>query len=153
MIKETTKKIHFIAYESKRGRSKDVNDAPTMTLFVDKGMLQFSRYAIESMQMNNRFVRFFYDPTKKIIGWKVEDTVDQSEMKLWRMCKTHKNGMWQVSIKRMLDMFQLGRKGLAKVYRDMPVMKYRDIGLMTAPNDTYFYVEVKEEYAEKKEVL
>lgn len=150
MIKETTNKINFIAYRPTRGRAKNVNDAPTITLFVSKGKIQFNRYALEQMQMQGKFVRFFYEPVKKVIGWKVESQVSQNDMKLWRVCRTHENGVWLVSVQKMLDLFQLGRKGLAPTYRNMEVKKYRNVEMLSAPNDTYFYVELKEEYAERE---
>lgn len=153
MIKETTNKINFLAYNPKKGRIKDTSRPPTVTLFVDKGKIQFNRYAVEQMHMQGKFVRFFYEPVKKVIGWKVTDQVNQNEMKQWKVCKTHNNGVWQVSVKRMLELFQTGRKGLAPTYRDMVVKKYRNTELMALPNDTYFYVEMREEYAERKEEL
>lgn len=152
-IKETSKKINFIAYKAQKGRLKDTGRPPSLTLFVEKGMIQFPRYAIEQCHMQGRFVRFFYDPVQKIIGWKVEERVEQHDMKLWKICRIHKNGIWQVSVRKMLDLFQLGRKGLAPIYRDMEVRKYREQGVMAKPNDTYFYVELKEEYAERKSTV
>ncbi len=153
MIKETTNKINFLPYIPKRGRAKNTDAPPTITLFVEKGRMQFNRYAVDQMQMVGKFVRFFYEPTRKIIGWKVQDTVDQSEMKLWKVCRTHKNGMWFISVNKMLDLFPLGRKALSPVYRDMVVKKYRDIGLLSKSNDTYYFVELKGEYAEKEKGL
>lgn len=153
MIKETTTKINFLSFQPKPGRVKDTNEPPTITLFAEKGKMQFNRYAIEQMQMHGKFVRFFYEPVKKVIGWKITDKVNQSDMKLWKVCKTHKNGVWQVSVRQMLELFQLGRKGLAPTYRNMVVKKYRNIEMLAEPNDTYFFVELREEYAERPEEL
>lgn len=151
-IKETTNKINFIAYDPKKGRVKDMSEPPRVTVFVEDGKMQFPRYAIEHMNMNGKFVRFFYEPVDKVIGWKVESEVTHSDMKQWRVCRTYQNGVWTVSVKKLLDLFQ-NRKALAPVYRNAIVKKYREIGLMAKPNDTYFYIKLKEEYAERKEVV
>lgn len=143
-IKETTKRIHFIPYYPKKGRQKDLSDTPTVNVFAKAGRIQFGRIACQQMQMEGKFVRFYYEPIKKIIGWKVTDQVDQREMKLWKVCRPHNNGVWQVSINRMLDQFQ-GRDKLEVVYKNLPIQKYRNIEMMALPNDTYFYIELKKE--------
>lgn len=143
-IKETSKKIHLLPYYPKKGRVKDTSAVPTVNVFAHAGRLQFSRYAIDEMHMQGKWVRFFYDPVKKIIAWKVQDQIEQGEMKIWRQCRMHKNGIWPVSIKRLLDEFQTGRKGLAEKYKAIPVQKYRETGIMSKPNDTYYFVELKE---------
>lgn len=153
MITETKTKIHFRAFTPRKGRVHDTKKPPTVTLFSETGRMQFNRYAVEQMQMKGKFVRFFYEPVKKVIGWKVVSEINQNEMKLWKVCRVHKNGVWQVSIRQMLNLFQLGRRGLAPVYRNMVVKKYRETELLSAPNDTYFYVELKDEYADRGEEL
>ncbi len=145
MIKETTRKINFLAYNPKKGRQKDERQAPTVNVFADAGRIQFGRYALEQMAMEGKFVRFYYEPIKKIIGWKVcNEVINQKEMKLWKVCNSHSNGVWQVSIKKMLEQFQ-GKEHLAVKYKNVQVKKYRETGIMSLPNDTYYYVVLQEE--------
>lgn len=151
MIKETTRKMHLLSYTPKRGRRKDQSEVPTVTVFIEQGRMQFPRYAVEQMQMNGKFVRFYYDPVKKIIAWKVETKIEHADMKLWKVCRTHKNGVWSVSIGKMIELFQLGKKGFSAIYRNVPIEKYREIGIMTKPNDTYFFIELKPELSESTE--
>jgi len=147
MIKETTKKMHLLAFTPRKGRQVDKSKVPTATVFIEKGKIQFGRYAIEAMGMNGRFTRFYYDPVKKVIAWKVEAKIDQADMKLWRLCRTHQNGVWSSSIGKMIELFNLDSKGLAPVYRNVPIQKYRELELLSKPNDTYFFVELNKEYA------
>lgn len=151
-IQETTKKIHLLPYQPRRGRAKNQDDTPTVNVSIEKERIQFSRYAVEQMQMVGKFVRFYYDPVKKIIAWKVEDRVEQQEMKLWRVCRVYKNGVWSFSIKKMIDLFQLGKKGLKSEYRNVPIQKYREVDVMSRPNDTYFFITLAPEYALKEEL-
>lgn len=150
-IKETTRKIHLLSYTPKKGKAKDISEPPRISLFVDKNKMQFSRYAIDQMHMRKKFVRFFYEPTRKIIAWQVAEKMEHAEMKEWRVCNTHPSGIWQVSVKGLLEQFQLGKATLKNAYRDLEVKKYREIGLMSKPNDTYFFVQLKEEYADEED--
>lgn len=153
MIKETKKKIKFLEFRPSGGRPNNKSGTPTTTLFSERGTLQFNRYAVDQMKMSGSFVRFFYEPAKRVIGWQVSTTYDERNPKLWKKCKTHKNGMWVVAIKKLLDRFTVGNKALATVYRDMPVMKYTEQkqavggGVYTS---TFYYVELSDEYAEIK---
>ncbi len=143
MIKETTKKLHLLPYHPKRGRLKDTSDAPTITIFGKVGRIQFGRDAVEQMSMEGKFVKFYFDPIKRIVAWKITDKVDQREMKLWKVCRLHVNGVWQLTLKKMFMEFQGSDKLLDK-YKNLPIQKYRNVEMMALPNETYYFVQLKE---------
>lgn len=142
-IKETTKKLHLLPYYPRRGRIKDTSDEPTVTIFGKVGRIQFGRYAVEQMGMEGKFVKFYFDPIKKIVAWKITDRVEQHEMKLWKVCRLHVNGVWQLTLKKMFAEFQNSDKLLEK-YKYLPIQKYRNTDMMALPNETYYFVQLKE---------
>lgn len=142
MIKETLKKIHFVPYTPGKGKPKDDSDSPTLTIFADKNRFQFNKKAITEMDMNGKFIKFFFEPTKKIIGWKIEKSIDQRMMKEWKLVKMSKSGQYPVGIKNLLEIFRKQHK-LQKEYRDLPIRKFRDNGLLSGPNNVYYYIELK----------
>lgn len=140
-IKETTKKIHFMPYVAKKGREKDTDPAPTVTVNRKYNYILFSKSAIKEMGLDGKFLHFYFEPIKKIIGWQVRETIQQSDMKAWRLVKAPKAGNWKTTIKKMLDEFN-GR--LTKVsYEALPVQRYREINpLSEYKNQVFYFIEL-----------
>lgn len=152
MIEETKRKIHFIPYTGGRGKEKDTSPAPTITLSRKYNSLSFSRAAILEMGMDNKFVRFYFEPIKKIIGWQIKPGVTQQDMKQWKIVKQKPNGGWQTNVKKLLDQFE-GRL-TKEVYKGLTVQKYREIGALSEyKNETFFFVELVDNPEELKKGL
>lgn len=97
--------------------------------------------------MAGKFVRLYYDPIRKVIGWRVRASVDQGDMKVWKLCRPNAtNGNWGLNIKKMLDDFN-GR--LKKdTYQALPVQKYREMNpLEEHSGEVFYFVELREEEA------
>lgn len=145
MIKETTKKIHFIPYTATKGRDADVNPAPVVALNRNSGLLWFGEAALREMGMRDKFVRFFYEPTKKVIGWQIKEVVHQADMKTWRLVKPYVNkksgaSYWTASLKKLVVQIPSLTK---KSYTGLPVQKYREINpLSEHRNQVFFFVEL-----------
>lgn len=143
MIKETTKKIYFISFDGKKGRgAKDPTElAPTVGVSTKHKKIVFGKVALREMGMAHKWVRFYIDPSKNIIGWRIRDKVEQSEMKVWKLCKPHAStGVWSMSIVKLLNEF-----GTLKQEKYSPeIQKYRDVGAM-GTGDVYYFIQLKDE--------
>lgn len=143
MIKETTKKIHFIAYSPKKGRIEDTAPAPTVTVNRKVNRISFSKATVLETGMNGKFLRLYYEPIKKVIGWQIRDKVDHAEMKQWKLVKALAGGGWGMNIKKMLDAFD-GRLS-KEVYEKIPVQKYREINALSEyKNEVFYFVELND---------
>lgn len=148
-IKETIRKIHFRSYSAVKGKPVDNDPAPTVIVSRKYNTLTFSKGCITATQMSGKFVKLFYEPTKKIIGWQArEGTFNQEELKQWRLCKPAKNGIWVMGVKGILDQFA----GLNKdSYHGLEVKRYREMGKLEAfSGETFHYVEVRDKEADEE---
>lgn len=130
-------------YQTTKGRAEDTSAPPTVVVNKKFGRLVFSRAAIREIGMVGKFVKLYYEPTRKIIGWRIRDKVEQTEMKAWKLCKPNKTtGTWTMGIKKMLDEFNgsLTRES----YPALPVQKYREMDkLHEHTGEIFYFVEVK----------
>lgn len=137
MIEETKKKIHFRAFKQTKGRSKDTNPAPTVIVSKKFGTITFSKGCIREAGMEGKFVRIYYEPTRKIIGWQVREKVEQEEMKIWKLCRPNKVGIWTMGIKKLL--LEFNGSLTQDSYTGLPVQKYRDMTPFGEYKDQVFY--------------
>lgn len=148
-IKETTKKIHFIPYISGRGKEKDLSPAPTVTVNRKFQTISFTAVAVREMGMDKKFIRFYFEPIKKVIGWQLRDIVQQNEMKTWKLVKVKPTGSFQTFIGKMLKEFD--NKLTMEVYKNVPIQKYREINSLSEyKNQTFYFVELVDDPAELK---
>lgn len=152
MIKETTKKLHLIPYTRAKGKAVDTSDAPTINLNRKSGVMWFGQSALNEMGMTDKFVRFYFEPVKKIIGWQIQEQVNQSEMKMWKLCTPYKsksgNPHWTASLKKMLAQMPSVKKDK---YHAVPIQKYREINpLSEYKNQVFYFVELVDEPEELK---
>lgn len=143
MVKQTLRKIHFMAYTPRTKHKDPASDRPlTAAVMVKYGTLMFPNRTCTQLGMTGKLVRLFYEPTRKIIGWRVYNTsVSLSGLKDYKLCKPHANsGTWNVSIRGILNEM----RGLKeKTYGKLVVKKYVDKDLLNK-GDTYYYVQIKE---------
>lgn len=138
-IEETRKKITFVPFEIKKGRAVDTSPVPTVTL--NKGALRFNKILIKELNLNGKFVKFFYDPIKNIIGWQIKTEVNlQVVGKTWKMVKQNPTiGSWTVNIGKMLEL--IDKKAPERVYYQLPVKKYVEANGMDK-GTVYYFVEL-----------
>ena len=149
-IEETKKKIHFRPWVNEKGRPVDTDPPPTVNISRKYGTITFSKAAVRQTNMDGKFVKLFYEPTKRIIGWQTREKVEQQEMKTWKLCKPTASGTWVLGVKKLLDEFNGGMK--AESYPGLEVQKYREMGpLDQYSNQTFFFIEVKEPELSAKE--
>lgn len=140
-IKESKKKIHFVPFEQARGAMASNTPAPTVS--VKKGVLFFSQKLIEELQLNGKFVRLFYDPLKKIIGFQIREQILQTEMKTWKLVRQNKQiKIWKISIRKMLA--EIGPQCVEKKYSRLPVKKYISTEPMSR-GEVYYFFEIIDE--------
>lgn len=138
MIKETTKKIHFVPYSATRGREADTSPTPTVTVNRKYGYLTMGRKAVHEMAAEGMFIKFYFEPIKKIIGWQLRKQISQNEMKSWNLVKGNpKSGAYKASIVKLLAQFN-GRL-TQEAYQDLPIQKYREINPLSEYKDEVFY--------------
>lgn len=141
MIKETTKKIHFTPYTIAKGRSVDTDPAPVATVNKKFGYLSFGGKAITEMDMDGKFIKFYFEPVKRIIGWQLRTEVKHEDMKSWKLIKQLPNKTWKVSVRKLLEQFN-GRL-TRESYSNTPVQKYREINpLSEYKNEVFYFVEL-----------
>lgn len=151
-IEETKKKIHFVPYTTVKGRTKDVSPPPTASVSVKYGTIQFSAGLIREAAMEGKFVRLYYEPTKKVIGWQVREKIDQTEMKVWKLCRPSKNGTWILGVGKLLG--ELKGKLHKDSYLSMPVKKYREMERLDEhANEIFYFVELVDEVDTKGEII
>ncbi len=142
-IEETKKKIHFRPWVNEKGRPVDVTPPPTVNVSKKYGTITFSKGAVRETNMTGKFVKLFYEPTKKIIGWQTREKIEQHEMKTWKLCTPTKSGTWVLGIKKLLDEFNDSLT--SETYVGLKVQKYREMGpLDQYSNQTFYFIEVKE---------
>lgn len=144
MIKEITRKINFHPYTVSKGKKIDTNPAPTVSLNTKYGKLVFSSTLIREIGMAGKFIRLYYEPHRKIVGWQMRDKVELHDMKVWKLCKpAPSTKMWSMTITKMLSEM----RGLKEnhSYLNLPVQKYREMSLTDENKYNLFYfVEIKD---------
>lgn len=141
-IKETSKKIHFIPYNPTKGKDVDMTPAPVVTVSRKYMNISFTKGAVLEMGMSGKFIKLYYEPIKKVIGWQLRDHVEQREMKMWKLVKpTASFGNWKCNIKKMLDQF--GGRLTKETYKNVPIQKYREASSLSEYNgQTFYFVEL-----------
>ena len=143
MIKTTTKNLSLVTHTPGRGKRRDRSSVPTVNIFIDQGRIQFSRYAIEEMKLEGKLIRFFSDDSdQSIIGWKVIDRPTVEEVKREYRCKVHNNGVWRISINKLIHQMTVAGRKWSGVYRNVPIERYKEKG------ETYFFVSLEDVYKE-----
>lgn len=140
MIEETKKKIHFVAFVP----GQEIKEKPITAIVSTKNNgITIGAKAIKEMGMAGKFVRFYYDAGKKIVGWQMRDSVEQSEMDLWKLCQPNTSGTWTAGIGKILRTMSLKEE---TSYPALEIKKYRENGkLENHSGKTFYFVEVKEE--------
>lgn len=144
-IKETTKKIHFTEFIP--GKKKLVVDAstPTVTVSVKYNSFTFPNSTVIEMGLEGKLIKLFYEPTKKIIGFKIIDkAVSQEELKSLKLVKLDPNPKlrnFKFQLGKMLSEFQ----GLKQdSYKNLPISKYVERQDKLGGAEVYFYVTLAE---------
>lgn len=148
-IAETRKKLHFVPFDIKKGRDVDTSPAPTIN--VKEGALRFSKALITELNLNGKFVKFYYDGIKNVIGFQYKTTAALQSMKdgTWKMVNQNpKNGCWTVSVRKMMNS-QFGEKQAKKNYGALPVIRYREGSDIMDRGDVYYFVELVDEVEKK----
>lgn len=145
MISETKRKIHFLQYNPKKARAPLADAVPTVSVSTKYNKLVFGGPAIRETGMSGKFVRVYYEPNRKIIGWQVKDKLEHYELKSWKLCRPNAiAGTWNISITKMLAEMRGLKKD--KTYSNLPVQKYREMAPLSEHNgEIFFFVEVKEQ--------
>lgn len=147
-IQETQRKIHFVPFDGRRGRPKDDSPSPTLSINRKYGMVTFSKAIINELGLEGKFVHLYYEPTRKIIGFQVKTSVNQSLMKQWKMVKKNPTtGVWKATITKILGEF----RGLTREsYLDLPVKKYVEKDDLLNRGEVFYYVQLVEDPEELK---
>lgn len=144
MIQQTTRRIHFTPYIGGR-RKKEINEESQATCTVNRrlGYITFNSSLCSEIGMDNKFVRMFSEPTKKIIGWRViDEKVNQTKMSGLKLIKLHpKTRNAKISILPMFKDF-MGLK--SDSYKRLPVKKYVENQDILDRGATYYFVTLKE---------
>lgn len=143
MIEETKRKIHFIPFKAEKGRKPDVSKPPVVSVSTKYNRLTFGKKTIKTLGMGGKFIKLYYEPTKKIIGWRITDKLEQAEMKSWKLCQPKESvGVWYMAISGILDEMRLKPDF---TYSDLPIQKYREMeNLDPNSGQIFYFVEVKE---------
>lgn len=133
-----------------KGRDADTNPAPTATVNTKFGYITFGSKAIQEMGANGMFIKFYFEPIKKIIGWQLRKQVEQNEMKVWKLVTPHaKARNYKASISKMIKQFD-GRL-TKESYADLPIQKYREINALSEyKNEVFYFVELIDQPEELK---
>lgn len=149
-IKETTKKIHFTEFIPGRKKLEVDASAPTVTVSVKYNQFTLPNSTILEMGLEGKLIKLFYEPAKRIIGFKIIDkAVGQEELKTLKLVKldpTLKHYKFQLG--KMLSEFQ----GLKQdSYKHLPIHKYVERQDKIGGAEVYFYVQLKEPMVEGEE--
>lgn len=148
-ISETRKKLHFVPFDIKKGRDVDNTPAPTIT--VTQGSLRFSKALITELGLSGKFVKFYYDAIKNVIGFQFKDEAALQSMKdgTWKLVTQSMNGNWTVSVKKMMKA-NFGEKQASKSYGQLPVQRYREGSDIMDRGEVFHFIELVDEVENKK---
>lgn len=146
-IPETSKKIHWNTYSPIKGRLKDISDAPTVTL--NHGKFNFNPKLITELDLDGKFIQFAFDPTKRVIGFRIREQIDLSVMKNWHLVRPNAtSGFYQVTLNNMLRLFHDGSD--EKKFKNVPIQKYREANGADA-GDVLYFIKLEDEYVDTSE--
>ena len=140
MIETTHKAFQFIPYQRRSGRVKDTSKAPTVLVSKKYKNITFNRACVEELKMQGQFIRFFYEPVKKIVAWKLDVKFSGDDNKGWKLVVVRKNGSVIFSIGSMIRDFN---GSLTQDSYRLDVRKNVVTQGLMDKGDTYYYVEVK----------
>lgn len=128
-------KINFIEYKAKKGRA--VKDKFFASVDIKRGILRIPKSTSSTALLQGKFIKFYYEPTKKIIGWKLRTDVRQEEMKDWRLIQklTPKVQIYCFGVKGILEQF------VPKITHNcnhLEIEHYKDYGLLSDREDIYY---------------
>jgi len=136
-IEETRKKIHFTAYNPDAPSPVKKEKAPTVVVNRKYNKILFGKKAMAEMDMEGKFIRLYYEPTRKIIGWQLREKVEQHEMKTWKLVRANEQTLsYAIGIKKMLD--DMGGRLTAEAYK-VPIQKYREMATLDPHSGEIFY--------------
>lgn len=142
MIKTTTRTIYFIPYSAKVGRKVDTDSPPTASIDTKHCILRFGRRTLQKLNMDGKFVRFFFDPDKNILGWQIQDRpMGLDEAKSWKLTKMNRSGVATFWVTGILQKF----RGLTKdSYLGLEIKRYVVTNQsVIEKGQTYYYVQVQ----------
>ena len=147
MIQETHHKIYFTEYTPTQGREKDTDSPPTVRLTIKDSSISFCQRTLIKLQLDGKFIKFFYEPVKKIIGWTIHNTLSDGELatKKYRLVKCSSVGSYNTTIMGILRMFS---SNFSKNSYKLEVKKYVENQDILSKGDTYYYVQITDEYEE-----
>lgn len=135
---ESKKVINFIEYSPTFGRNIDFGRGQA-SINCKSGVITFPKKTIEGFGWQNQFMKFYYEPTKKIIGWKVRPEIKQEEMKTWSLAKQAASGQVRVSIGGILKSMNFKK---AESFHKLEIEKWNDTRVLSE-GDTYYFVKLK----------
>lgn len=152
MITEVKRQIHFQEYNPLKGRKKDTDTPPVVTIDRKYNKIVFPSRTLTILGMDDKFMSLYYEPTRKIIGWRLKDKLNEKEFvgkkSKWKLVKRTVNGNWTCLIKGILDSFNGSLK--QEKYKDLEVKKYVEQEGIINKGDVYYFVELKDEYTQKE---
>jgi len=138
---ETRKKIHFSPFFAYDVPEKSVK----MTATIKNGVIRFPKPVTTELQMSGKFIKFYYDQAKKIVGFKLRDTVNIEEMKgpgRWKLIKVNiTSHNYAISIKKLLYT-QFGEKYAEREYKKLELQRYREMSDVMSKGDVFYFVEL-----------
>lgn len=142
-ITETRKKIHFVPFYIAKGRPVDTSAPPTVTL--RNGNLWFPKATVEELSLNGKFIKLYYEASKKIIGFKVKEQVNLDEMKgqdRWKLVKVNPTGgSYSISLRKLL-LTQFGEEYTKKVLKKIELKKYREMTDVMNRGEVFNFIEL-----------
>jgi hypothetical protein len=145
MIKEYKKKIHFVSFDPAKGKSAIEEPAPTISISGKTGVITFGKGVIGELQMKDRFIKIFYDIDQRIVGWRITDHMNHSDMESWKLCNPNESNIWQTSIKKLRDALKLD---LTKTYGRLEIQKYRETAKLSGNlGEIIYFVQISDENA------
>lgn len=150
MIVETKRKIHFSEYIPKKGRQKDTDAPSVVTVSRVHKNIRFPNRTLIKLGMEAKFVSFYYEATKKIIGWVICDNLSEKQLALkkYRLVKPNaKSHQWTTSVAGIIEAFN-GR--LTKDTYKCEVNKYVEQEGVIEKGTIYYYVQLNDDYDKDK---
>lgn len=141
-IEKQEGKIHFVEYIPHQKAERDAKkESFTASIDVKSGYLRLGKPAIAKMNLDGKFVKFYFEPSKKIIGWKIKDSIGSSkeELSLWKPIIMGKKVQAILGIRGILSQFV----GVSKEnYKGLEIKHYKDYGPL-ADGEELYYVKLK----------
>lgn len=152
MITEVKRQIYFQPYVPLKGRKKDIDAPPVVTIDTKYNKIVFPARTLSILGLENKFIAFYFEPTRKIIGWRIKDNLGAGELlgrkAKWKLVKINTNGNWTCIIKGIIDNFGVSLK--QEKYKNLEIKKYVEQEGVIDKGTTYYFVELKEEYSQKQ---